>query len=155
MQKVTTFLWFNDQAEEAAKLYCSIFPSSRLLDVSRAPEGTPGIGGKVMSVSFELAGQQYFALNGAGPDRKFSDTISLFVRCEDQAEIDRLWDALLANGGTPTQCGWLRDKFGVAWQIVPSKLSTYLKGPTGGKVMQAMLPMQKLDIATLERAYGS
>lgn len=153
MQKITTFLWFDTQAEDAAKFYCSLFAGSKLLDVSRAPEGTPGIGGKVMSVSFELAGQQYSALNGAGPQRKFNETFSLFVSCEDQAEIDRLWAALIAGGGAPSQCGWLRDRFGVSWQIIPKQLGTWLKDPaSAGRVMQVMLPMQKLEIAALERA---
>ncbi len=157
MQKITTFLWFDSQAEDAAKFYCSLFAGSKLLEVSRAPDGTPGgLGGKVMSARFELAGQQYFALNGAG-DRKFSETFSLFVDCADQAEVDRLWDELTSDGGAASQCGWLRDKFGVSWQIIPRALSNYLHAPdraASARVMQAMLTMQKIDVAALDKAYA-
>jgi predicted 3-demethylubiquinone-9 3-methyltransferase (glyoxalase superfamily) len=155
MQKITTFLWFDDKAEEAAKFYCSLFAHSKVTEVTRAPEGTPGGAGKVMWVSFELAGQTYHALNGAGP-RKFTENFSLFVDCEDQAEVDRLWSKLTADGGEESQCGWLRDKFGVSWQIIPRALSTFMRDKDPAKsarVLQSMMTMRKIDVATLERAY--
>ncbi|MET0287017.1 MAG: VOC family protein [Polyangiales bacterium] len=155
MQKITTCLWFDTQAEEAANLYCSLFAGSKVTEVTRAPEGTPGGAGGVMWLSFELAGQTYHALNGAGP-RKFTENYSMYVDCEDQAEVDRLWSALIADGGAESQCGWLRDKFGVSWQIIPRTLTTYMRDKDqakAGRVMQAMLKMRKIDVAALERAY--
>jgi predicted 3-demethylubiquinone-9 3-methyltransferase (glyoxalase superfamily) len=144
-QKITTFLTFNDRAEEAANLYTSLFDGSKITGTS------PGPGGKVMSVSFELAGQPYIALNG-GPSFAFASGISLFVSCETQEEVDHFWSGLTADGGTEDRCGWLKDKFGVSWQIIPTALSKGLSGPNAGAVVQAMLGMKKLDVAALERA---
>lgn len=154
MEKITTFFWFDGNAEEAAKLYTSIFKDSKILEVSHVGEGAAR---SVMSVLFQLEGQTYYALNVGRPKHvQFSDAISLFVNCETQQEIDGLWDKLLAGGGKPIQCGWLKDKFGVTWQIVPSGLGKMLtdKDPArANRVMQAMLPMQKLELAQLEAAY--
>ena len=155
MPKITTFLTYNDQAEEAAKLYTSLFKDSRITGVSRYNDAMPGQGGKVMTVQFELAGQEYVALNG-GPSFKFAEGISLSVSCEDQAEVDRLWDKLTANGGRPGPCGWLTDKFGVSWQIVPKQMPELINGPDKAgaeRALKAMLSMGKLDIAQLRRAY--
>jgi predicted 3-demethylubiquinone-9 3-methyltransferase (glyoxalase superfamily) len=155
MQKITTFLWFDDQAEEAANLYISIFKNSKILGVSRYGEGSPGQPGKVMTVNFQLNGQEFIALNG-GPEFKFSEAISLYVNCETQAEVDELWVKLIAEGGEESQCGWLKDKFGLSWQIVPTALGGLIGGPDpvkAQKAMQAMLKMKKLDIAALQRAY--
>jgi len=145
--KISTFLWFDNQAEEAAKLYTSIFEGAKLLDVSRA-------GDKVMSATFELGGQTYIAFNG-GPHYKLSAAVSIFVSVETQAELDRVWDALLTGGGKPTQCGWLEDRFGLSWQVIPTALPKLLGDPDrerAGRAMKAMLGMQKLDIAGLKRA---
>ncbi len=154
MQKITTFLTYNDQAEQAANLYISVFPNSKIVSVTRYGASGPGPKGSVMSVTFQLAGQEFFALNG-GASFKFAEGISLFVNCETQAEIDDLWEKL-SRGGKPGPCGWLTDKFGVSWQIVPSVLGKYLSDKDAGKstrVMQAMLQMTKLDISKLKRAY--
>jgi len=151
MQGITPFLWFNDNAEEAVKFYTSLFPDARILSISRL-EGGPT--GSVISASFELQGQQFITLNG-GPMYTFSPAISFLVSCETQAEIDHLWEKLSA-GGEQQQCGWLTDRFGVTWQIVPSVLNQLLGGPdpAGSKrATEAMLQMQKLDIAALQRAY--
>src|SRR5919198_2548198 len=128
MPKITTFLTYNDQAEEAAKLYTSLFNDSRIKNISRYNDAMPGQGGKVMTVEFTLAGQDYVALNG-GPSFTFAQGISLLVNCDDQVEIDRLWDRLTANGGKPGPCGWLADKFGVSWQIVPKQIADLVGGP--------------------------
>jgi len=154
MQKITPFLWFNDNAEEAVNFYVSIFRNSRIVSVSRYPEGTPGPVGKVMTATFQLEGQEFIALNG-GPEFKFNEAISFFVNCETQEEVDRLWDKL-SEGGEKGQCGWLKDKYGVSWQIVPTALGQLLgdKDPQKShNVMQAMLQMTKIDIETLRRAY--
>jgi predicted 3-demethylubiquinone-9 3-methyltransferase (glyoxalase superfamily) len=148
-QKITTFLWFNTEAEQAANFYVSLFTDSRILSVDRF-----GPDGAVMSVKFELAGQQYAALNG-NVKQKFNDSISLLIGCEDQNEVDRLWARLLADGGKPTQCGWLKDKYGVSWQVVPNGLMNFLaeRDPVkSGRIMQAFMAMQKIDLPTLERA---
>jgi predicted 3-demethylubiquinone-9 3-methyltransferase (glyoxalase superfamily) len=153
MQKITTFLTYNDQAEEAATLYTSLFPDSRILSTSRYGEGGPGPKGAVMSVTFQLAGQQFMALNG-GPSFTFAEGISLFVDCETQAEVDELWEKLSA-GGKPGPCGWLTDRFGVSWQVIPSILGKLLGGGDPAKarrVLQAMLQMTKLDIRILQDA---
>ena len=155
MAKITTFLTYNDQAEEAAKLYTSLFKDSRIKNISRYTDAMEGQGGKVMTVEFTLAGQDYVALNG-GPSFKFAEGMSLMVSCEDQAEIDRLWEKLTANGGKPGPCGWLTDKFGVSWQIVPKQMSDLVAGPDKAgaeRAMKAMLAMGKLDIGELQRAY--
>ncbi|NMO14234.1 VOC family protein [Pyxidicoccus fallax] len=149
MQKITPFLMFNDQAEEAAKLYTSVFKNSRIVSVARGPNGA------ATSVTFELEGQPFLAYNG-GPTFKFSEGISLFVNCETQAEVDALWDRLTEGGGKHKPCGWLEDRFGVSWQIIPSVLMRLMgdKDPAkAGRVVQAMLGMKKIDIAGLERAY--
>ena len=153
MDKITPCLWFEANALEAAQFYTSVFPSSAINHVQRSPADTPGgKEGTVLIVLFSLAGQSYQALNG-GPHDKFNDAISLSVLCEDQKEVDRYWDALTANGGKPVQCGWLKDKFGVSWQIVPKRLPELLSDPAKGKrVMEALMKMIKLDVAALERA---
>lgn len=150
MKKITPFLWFDTQAEEAMNFYTSIFKNSKVLGVSRGPDG------KAMSVNFEIEGQEIIGFN-AGPEFKFNESISFFVDCKDQAEVDELWNKLTANGGEESQCGWLKDKFGLSWQIVPAALSQYLSDPDPAKaqrVMQAMLKMRKIVIADLEQAYA-
>jgi predicted 3-demethylubiquinone-9 3-methyltransferase (glyoxalase superfamily) len=153
-QKITPFLWFDNQAEEAVELYTSIFRNSRITSVARYGEGAPRPQGTVMTIAFELSGQEFVALNG-GPYAAFSPAISFFVSCETQEEVDLYWDKLL-EGGRPEQCGWLRDRFGVTWQIVPAVLPELLQDPDPEKaqrVTQAMLGMVKLDIAGLRLAY--
>jgi predicted 3-demethylubiquinone-9 3-methyltransferase (glyoxalase superfamily) len=153
-QKITPCLWFEGNGLEAAKFYTSIFPNSNIRDVHHAKADTPGSKeGEPLIIAFTLAGQEYLALNGP-PHDKFNDAISLSVTCEDQAEVDRYWEVLTAGGGKPVQCGWLKDKFGLSWQIVPKVLPELLSHPTKGKqVMQAMMQMVKLDIAGLQRAF--
>jgi predicted 3-demethylubiquinone-9 3-methyltransferase (glyoxalase superfamily) len=155
MQKITPFLWFNDQAEEAANFYISIFKNSRIINMSRFPKGSPGPEGKVMSVTFQLEGEEFMALNG-GPLFTFTEAISFFVHCETQAEVDQLWEKLLADGGTPSRCGWLKDRFGLSWQIIPTALGRMLGDPDPEKsrrVMQAMLKMSKIETGLLQQAY--
>ncbi len=147
MQKISPFLWFDGQAEEAMQFYVSVFPNSRILSVRRYGEAGPGPKGSVMSVEAQLHGQRFNALNG-GPQYKFTPAISFFVDCNTQAEVDELWEKLCA-GGRPDNCGWLTDRYGVSWQIVPSRLGELIRHPAA---MKAMLKMQKLDIAALERA---
>ncbi len=155
MDKITPCLWFEGNALEAAKFYTSVIPDSTIDNVHNARSDTPGNKeGAVLMVGFTLAGRRYLALNGP-PHDKFNDAISLSVRCEDQAEVDRLWAALTADGGKPVQCGWLKDKYGLSWQIVPKRLPELLSDPDpakGKRVMQAMMQMVKLDIAKLEAA---
>ena len=154
MQKITPFLWFNDQAEEAMIFYVSIFKNSRVGRVTRYPKGSPGPEGKVMSVTFQLEGQEFMGLNG-GPMFKFSEAISLFVDCETQEEVDELWTKLSA-GGEPGRCGWLKDKYGLSWQIIPRALMKLMQDPDPKKsqrVMQAMLKMGKIEVKELQRAY--
>ena len=154
MQKVTPFLWFDNQAEEAMNFYVSLFKNSKVLSVSRYGEGGPGPQGTVMTATFQLDGQEFMALNG-GPYFKFTEAISLFVNCETQEEVDELWGKL-SEGGEISQCGWLKDKYGLSWQIVPTALGQMLgdKDPQKSQnVMQAMLQMTKIDIAALRRAY--
>jgi predicted 3-demethylubiquinone-9 3-methyltransferase (glyoxalase superfamily) len=153
VQKITPFLWFDNRAEEAANFYTSIFKNSKILSVSRYGEAGPGPKGSAMSVTFELQGQQFMALNG-GPQFTFSPAISFFVNCETQEEVDDLWEKLSA-GGKKNRCGWLQDKFGLSWQIVPSILGKLLQDPDRDKskrVMQAMLQMDKLNIQGLKEA---
>jgi predicted 3-demethylubiquinone-9 3-methyltransferase (glyoxalase superfamily) len=153
MQKISPFLWFDHEAEEAANFYVSLFEDAKITDISRYPEGSPGPAGQVMTVSFQLAGQEFTALNG-GPEFTFSEAISFFVHCKDQDEVDRLW-AQLTEGGAPGQCGWLTDRFGLSWQIVPDRLSELLADPDperAKRAMQAMLQMQKIEIKALEDA---
>ena len=154
MQKIKPFLWFDGKAEEAANFYVSIFKNSKITGMSRYGEEGPGPKGTVMVVTFELDGQQFMALNG-GPHFTFSPAISFLVNCETQQEVDELWDKLSA-GGTQERCGWLRDKYGVSWQIVPTVLGKLMQDKDAEKskrVMQAMLQMNKLDIQGLQRAY--
>ena len=152
MSKLTTFLWFDGQAEEAAKFYTSVFKDSKLGKVARYPEGTPGAPGTVMTAEFTLNGQEFVGLNG-GPLFKFSEAVSLAVHCENQKELDYYWDKLLEGGGQPSRCGWLKDKFGFSWQIVPKQMGTWANDPkVNGKVMAEVMKMVKLDIATLEKA---
>jgi len=154
MQKISTCLWFNGQAEQAARFYTSIFKNSRIGEISYYGPNTPGTEGSVLTVAFQIEGQDFMALNG-GPDFQFTPAISFVVDCHSQEEVDTYWDRLLEGGGRPDQCGWLVDRFGVSWQIVPSVLNELLRDPDGEKanrVMQAMLQMVKLDIAALQRA---
>jgi len=145
--RITPFLWFDSNAEEAVEFYLSIFPNSRRLGQMGAPADGPKRAGSVVTISFELDGQKFTALNG-GPMFKFTEAISFVVRCESQQEVDEYWSKLSA-GGSESQCGWLKDKFGLSWQIVPARLPELIKHP---KAMKAMLQMKKLDIAELERA---
>lgn len=154
MQKITPFLWFDDNAEEAVNLYLSIFKNSKITKVARYGDAGPGPKGSVMTIAFQLEGQDFIALNG-GPIFKFTEAISLSVDCKTQQEVDELWEKLSA-GGQPGQCGWLKDKFSLSWQIVPSALVEMLqdKDPEKSKrVMQAMMQMRKIDIARLRQAY--
>jgi predicted 3-demethylubiquinone-9 3-methyltransferase (glyoxalase superfamily) len=157
-QKITPCLWFVGRAEEAAKFYTSIFPNSRIDYVERSTVDYPGgKEGDVILVSFTLAGLSYQALNG-GPHDAFNDAISLSVSCRDQAEVDRIWDALTAGGGKPVQCGWLKDKFGVSWQIIPEEFLAMMRDRDRRKsrrVMEAMMEMVKLDVAALRRAFDA
>lgn len=150
-QKITPFLWFDGQAEEAARFYTSVFKGSRILEVSRYGDGAPMPKGTVMTVGFELAGQHFTALNG-GPGFKFNESVSFVVHCESQLEIDEFWTKLTAGGGQPVQCGWLKDRFGLCWQIVPVGLFDLINGPRSNEVMQALMGMVKLDLAQLQAA---
>ena len=153
MQKITPFLWFNDNAEEAMNFYVSIFKNSKVGTVTRYGDAGPGPKGEAMSVTFELEGQQFMALNG-GPLFSFTPAISLYVSCETQQEVDELWEKLSA-GGSKDRCGWLKDKFGLSWQIIPAALGRLLSDKDSGKsqrVMQAMLRMNKIEIAALQEA---
>jgi predicted 3-demethylubiquinone-9 3-methyltransferase (glyoxalase superfamily) len=155
-QKITTFLWFDREAEEAARFYTSIFEDSKILAVARYGDAGPGPKGSVMTVEFQLAGQRFLALNG-GPHFKFTEAISLVVDCETQEEVDALWGKLTSGGGREAPCGWLKDRFGLSWQIVPSALGQLMQDPDperSKRVMQAMLQMKKLDIAALKRAHA-
>ena len=155
MQKITTFLWFNDKAEEAAKFYVSLFKNSKIDTVGRYGDAGPGPRGSVMTVNFTLDGQQFIALNG-GPVFSFTPAISLLVNCETQEEVDRLWDKLL-EGGKPDRCGWLKDRYGLSWQIIPTALGKLMSDPDPQKsrrVMEAMLKMDKIDSRKLEEAYA-
>jgi predicted 3-demethylubiquinone-9 3-methyltransferase (glyoxalase superfamily) len=148
--RITPFLWFDSNAEEAVEFYLTVFKNSRRLNVLRNTGDAPGAKGGVLTISFELDGQRFTALNG-GPLYKFTEAISFFVRCDNQQEIDEYWEKLTA-GGSEIQCGWLKDKFGLCWQIVPARISELISHP---KALQAMLKMKKLDIAELERAAQS
>jgi predicted 3-demethylubiquinone-9 3-methyltransferase (glyoxalase superfamily) len=154
MQKITPFLWFDGNAEEAMNFYVSVFKNSKIVRVSRFGEGGPGPKGTVMSATFQLDGQDFFALNG-GPQFTFSPAISFFVNCETQQEVDELWERL-SEGGKKDRCGWLKDKYGLSWQIIPSVLGKLLQDKDAGKaknVMQAMLQMDKIDINGMKQAY--
>jgi predicted 3-demethylubiquinone-9 3-methyltransferase (glyoxalase superfamily) len=152
MPKITPFLWFDDQAEEAAELYTSVFDDSKILSVSRYGEAGPGEPGSVMTVEFELDGQKFVGLNG-GPAHQFTEAVSFVVNCETQEEVDRFWSAL-SEGGEEGPCGWLKDRFGLSWQIVPAALPRLLTDPDrekANRAMQAMMGMKKIEIAELER----
>ncbi len=155
MQKIFPFLWFDTNAEEAMNYYCSIFKNSKVLQVQRYPEGGPAPAGSVMVCSFELEGQRFTALNG-GPGHPHTDAISFVVDCKDQAEVDDYWAKLTANGGEAIACGWLKDKFGVRWQIWPSQILKYVGGPDKAGSQRAMAEMMKqvkLEIAPIKKAY--
>ena len=154
MQKITPFLWFDGNAEEAMNFYVSIFKNSKVVSVARYGEAGPGPKGTVMSATFQLEGQDFYALNG-GPQFKFTPAISLFVNCETQQEVDELWEKL-SEGGRKDRCGWLQDKYGLSWQVIPAILGKLLrdKDPEkSNRVMKAMLQMDKIDIQRLKRAY--
>lgn len=154
LQAITPFLWFDHQAEEAANFYTSIFPDSRIVKVARYGQAGPGPAGSVMTVEFQLQGQSFVALNG-GPRFKFTEAISFVVNCQTQEEVDAYWQGL-TSGGAEVACGWLKDKYGLSWQIVPTALPKLLSDPDparSGRVMKAMLAMKKLDIRALQRAY--
>ena len=153
IQKIKTFLWYDNQAEEAVNLYTSIFPDSQILNVVRNGEGGPGPAGSALTVAFQLAGVQFVALNG-GPHFHFTEAISLTVDCASQEELDRYWNKLIEDGGSESQCGWLKDKYGLSWQIVPANLPKLLSDPKrSGRVMQALMQMKKLDIQKLQAAF--
>ncbi len=156
MSKITPCLWFDGNAEEAANFYVSLLPGSQVDNVMRSPADNPSTpAGAVLTVDFTLAGQRFTGLNG-GPEFHFTEAISFVIDCEGQAEVDRLWAALTESGGTPSQCGWLKDRYGVSWQIIPRQLGEILGDPdTEGarRAMEAMLKMSKIDIAALRRAF--
>jgi predicted 3-demethylubiquinone-9 3-methyltransferase (glyoxalase superfamily) len=155
MDKITPTLWFDGKAEEAARFYTSLIPNSRIESIDRSPGETPsGPKDMVLTVNFTLAGRSYQGLNG-GPDFKFNEAVSFTIDCEDQAEVDRYWAALTANGGEESVCGWLKDKYGVSWQVIPRRLPELMNGPdreAAARVLEAMLKMVKIDVAELERA---
>jgi predicted 3-demethylubiquinone-9 3-methyltransferase (glyoxalase superfamily) len=155
-QKIKTFLWFNQDAEEAANFYVSLFKDSKILGVARYGDTGPGPKGSVMTVDFQLAGQQYIALNG-GPHFKFTEAVSLFVDCDSQEEVDMLWSKLTSNGGQESMCGWLKDRWGLSWQIVPTRFMQLMREGEPKKsqaAFKAMMSMRKLDLAKLEEAYA-
>ena len=156
MRKITPFLWFNDQAEDAMNFYVSIFRNSKVLSVTRFGDAGPGAKGAVMTASFELDGQPFTALNG-GPQFPFTPAVSFVVNCETQQEVDEYWEKLTAGGGSPEACGWLKDKYGLSWQIVPAALPQMLKDKDAEKskrVMQALMQMKKIDVARLQQAFA-
>jgi predicted 3-demethylubiquinone-9 3-methyltransferase (glyoxalase superfamily) len=155
MQKITPFLWFDNQAEEAMNFYTLIFKNSKVKTVSRYGDAGPGPKGTVMVAKFELEGQEFMVLNG-GPRFKFTQAISFVVNCTSQEEVDNLWEKLLAGGGAEDACGWLRDRYGLSWQIIPTALGEMMSDPDkqkAGRAMQAMLKMKKIDIAEMRRAF--
>jgi predicted 3-demethylubiquinone-9 3-methyltransferase (glyoxalase superfamily) len=156
MSKITPCLWFDGQAEEAAELYTSLFPDSRIDGVQRSPADNPSTSkGEVLTVDFTLAGQKFIGLNG-GPDFKFNEAVSFSIDCEDQAEVDKYWDSLIEGGGEPSQCGWLKDRFGLSWQVVPRQLNEMLQSPDregAGRAMTAMLKMTKIEVDKLREAF--
>ncbi|MGH6911809.1 MAG: VOC family protein [Phenylobacterium sp.] len=156
MAKIHPFLWFDTQAEEAMNLYLSIFPNSKVLSISRYVAGMPGPEGSVMTADFELDGVRFTALNG-GPVFQFNEAVSFVIDCEDQAEVDHYWEKLTAGGGAPSQCGWLKDRFGVSWQVVPKALFETIGGSDRAgaqRATEAMMQMTKLDVAKLKAAYA-
>ena len=155
MQKITPFLWYDDKAEEAAKFYCSIFKDSKVLSINRYGDAGPGPKGSVMVTEFQIEGQNFVALNG-GPLFKFTEAVSFVINCETQEEVDYFWEKLTADGGAESMCGWLKDKYGLSWQVVPTVSIEMMKDKDPEKsqrVMKAILQMKKIDIETLKRAY--
>jgi len=152
-QKITPFLWFDNQAEEAANFYISVFKQAKIGEVSRYGDAGPGPKGSVFVVTFEIEGQKFIALNG-GPRFKFTEAISFVINCETQEEIDYYWDKLTGAGGQESMCGWLKDKFGLSWQVVPTAISDLMTGDKANAVMQAILQMKKIDLARLQQAAG-
>ena len=153
-QRVTPNLWFDTQGEEAANFYCSIFRNSRIVSIARYPEGSPGPAGEVMTVEYELDGQRYVHING-GPQFTFSEAVSFQINCADQAEVDYYWEKLQEGGGEEGPCGWLKDRYGLSWQVVPAGMEELFNDPDPGRsqrAMQAMLTMKKLDVAEIRRA---
>ncbi len=151
-QRITPFLWYDTQAEEAANFYVSVFKNSRVRGVVRYGDAGPGPKGSVMTVEFELEGLKFVGLNG-GPHFKFTEAVSFAISCETQEEVDYFWEKLTVDGGQESQCGWLKDKYGLSWQVVPIRAIELLKDPaTSQRVMQAIMPMKKIDLATLEKA---
>ncbi len=155
MSKIVPCLWFDHEAEDAANYYVSIFKDSEIVDVSHYGEGAPLPAGTVLTATFRIQGQEFIALNGGPVDWKFNESLSFLVNCADQAEVDEYWERLTADGGAEVQCGWLKDKYGVSWQIIPTRLNELLADEDPAKaqrVMQAMLKMIKIDVAELEKA---
>ncbi|MCZ2824895.1 MULTISPECIES: VOC family protein [unclassified Modestobacter] len=153
-QKIVPNLWFDTQAEEAAQYYIDVFGAGRVIDVTRYPEGAPGPTGSVMTVEFELAGQRFVGING-GPQLPFTEAVSFQIDCADQAEVDRYWDRLVGDGGEESQCGWLKDRYGLSWQVVPAGMAEIFADPDPARAqraVQAMLGMRKLDVAALRAA---
>ncbi|GAA5208576.1 VOC family protein [Microbacterium kyungheense] len=154
MTDVTPFLWFDDTAEEAVTFYTALIPDSEIVAMSRYPDEVPGMGGKVMHVHFRLGGRDYLGMD-AGPQFPFTEAVSLYVSCRDQAEVDRYWDALVADGGEEQPCGWLKDRWGLSWQVIPDRLIELIRHPdpeVAHRAVQAMLRMRRIDIAALEAA---
>lgn len=154
LQRIVPNLWFDTEAEQAAETYCSIFPNSRITGLTHYPEGAPGPAGSVMTVDFELDGQGFTGING-GPQFPFTEAVSFLIRCATQEEVDRYWDALLTDGGEPSQCGWLKDRYGLAWQVVPDGMEELFADADPARAqraVQAMLGMVKLDLAALQAA---
>jgi len=152
-QKITPFLWFDSNAEEAMNFYVSVFKNSKVGTVTRYGDAGPGPKGSVLTASFELEGEKFVALNG-GPQFKFTEAISFVINCENQQEIDYFWNKLTENGGQESMCGWLKDKYGLSWQVVPVELPSLLTGDKSNEVMQAIMQMKKLDLPQLKRAAG-
>ena len=148
MPKITPFLWFDNNAEQAADFYVSVFPNSRRTHELRTSDAGPGPKGSILTIEFELDGQRFVALNG-GPDHQFNEAVSFYISCKDQAEIDHYWSKLLEGGGSPIACGWLKDRFGLRWQVVPQNIGQLVSTPGA---MRAMMTMKKLDIAALDKA---
>jgi predicted 3-demethylubiquinone-9 3-methyltransferase (glyoxalase superfamily) len=156
MQKITPCLWFDGQIDEAAKFYTSVFRDGKVKDMAKYGPGTPMPEGTPLTVIFEVAGQEFMLLNG-GPHFRMNEAVSFYIHCKDQAEVDYYWTKLTADGGAESMCGWLKDKYGVSWQVVPEALERYMKDKDAAKanrVMQAMLQMRKIDVAALDRAYA-
>jgi predicted 3-demethylubiquinone-9 3-methyltransferase (glyoxalase superfamily) len=153
MQRITPFLWFDNEAEQAANFYVSVFKNSKIKGATRYGEEGPGPKGTVMTVDFELDGQEFVALNG-GPQFKFTEAVSFVINCDTQEEIDYYWEKLTSDGGEEVQCGWLTDKYGLSWQVVPTKIREWARDAAGfQRLMHAVMQMKKLDVATLQKAY--